>query len=80
MILYGLIVIFTVILVLYLFGFQNQINRNGGNAGFQSPPEVPGYVPLLGHVLYMGARPHLKLMEWAKRYGSMFIIGLGNYK
>jgi len=41
-----------------------------------SPPVVPGSLPLIGHLLYLGGRPEKVLMKWANKYGKMFMVNL----
>ena len=39
---------------------------------------VPSIVPILGHHLSLLSAPAEKLQQWAKQYGSVFMIRLGN--
>ncbi|KAI8504683.1 cytochrome P450 2 sub U member 1 [Branchiostoma belcheri] len=41
------------------------------------PPSPAGGLPLLGHLLTLGARPHLKLTEWRGQYGDVYSIRMG---
>jgi len=59
-------------------GIQIQRKRKWGKNSTPSPPEVPGALPFIGHLAYLGSRPHLKLMDWAKTYGSLFLVKFGN--
>jgi len=45
-----------------------------------SPPEVPGSLPFIGHLLYFGGRPEKVLMKWARKYGNMFMVNFGPLK
>jgi len=45
-----------------------------------SPPLVPGSLPLIGHLLYLGVRPEKVLMKWARKYGKMFMVYFGPFK
>jgi len=66
----------SVIVCLFIFkkfGFWERRN-------FGSPPEVPGSLPLIGHLVYLGRQPATILMKWAKTYGKMFFINLGPLK
>jgi len=55
------------------FGFWESRDSSG-------PPEVPGSLPLIGHLLYLGGRPEKVLMKWARKYGSMFMVNFGPLK
>ncbi|XP_078688307.1 cytochrome P450 2J2-like [Branchiostoma floridae x Branchiostoma belcheri] len=41
------------------------------------PPSPAGGLPLLGHLVSLGARPHLKLTEWRGQYGDVYSIRMG---
>jgi len=45
-----------------------------------SLPEVPGSLPLFGHLLYLGSKPGPILMKWAAKYGKMFMVNFGPLK
>jgi len=63
-------------LILYKkFGFWETTNHH-----LRSPPVVPGSLPLIGHLLYLGGQPAKSLMKWGKKYGKMFMVNLGPLK
>ncbi|XP_078607390.1 cytochrome P450 2U1-like [Branchiostoma floridae x Branchiostoma japonicum] len=41
------------------------------------PPSPGGGLPLIGHLLSLGTKPHLKLTEWRGGYGDVFSIRMG---
>jgi len=45
-----------------------------------SPPVVPGSLPFIGHLLYLGGCPEKVLIKWAKKYGKMFMVNFGPLK
>jgi len=58
-----------------MFGFilYNVVGKyqNRNSLSNTSPLMVPGAFPIIGHLFTMGETPHLRLMEWAKQYGSV---------
>jgi len=46
----------------------------------KSPPKVPGSLPLIGHLLYLGLQPEKVLMKWARKHGKMFMVDFGPFK
>ena len=35
---------------------------------------TPCRIPILGNMVFLGAQPHLKLTEWARKYGRLFSL------
>jgi len=63
------------LLIFKKFGFWDKHKNH-----LPSPPVAPGSLPLIGHLLYLGASPAETLMKWAGKYGKMFMIDLGPHK
>jgi phenylacetate 2-hydroxylase len=40
-------------------------------------PEIPG-VPIFGNLLQLGDRHHLVTAKWAKKFGPVFQVRMGN--
>lgn len=40
-------------------------------------PQGPPGLPVVGNLFQLGKNPHLKFMEWSKKYGKVFSIRLG---
>ena len=40
-------------------------------------PDGPTGLPVVGNLFQLGKNPHLKFMEWSKKYGKVFSIKLG---
>ncbi|XP_070560496.1 cytochrome P450 2D4-like [Ptychodera flava] len=42
-------------------------------------PPGPWGLPILGHLIQMGERPHIKFVQWAKQFGDVFSIRMGSH-
>lgn len=42
------------------------------------PPGPPFVLPVLGNLMQIGWQPHLKFIDWAEQYGSVFRVWMGS--
>ncbi|XP_006821190.1 cytochrome P450 2J6-like, partial [Saccoglossus kowalevskii] len=76
--LFGSLEVHTVLIFLFIFLTWLYIQRRQNDASARYPPG-PWGLPVLGHLIQMGERPHLKFMHWAKQYGDVFSIRMGSH-
>jgi hypothetical protein len=75
--------ILLVLLTILIFKLVSALRNSDSNIVGKKPclpPSPERSLPLLGHLLQLGERPHIKLAEWGKGREGVFTVDLGTQK